>query len=99
MAHTRDAALFTDENFVWVEPALKSEPTLPTVVPAADARPVNAPPSPKVLQAGDRTAAVADLQQALAALGLYSGGVDGDFGDSTAAAVSAFQSQRRTWRS
>jgi D-glucuronyl C5-epimerase C-terminus/Putative peptidoglycan binding domain len=171
--HTRDAVFFTDDDFVWEEPAPESDPTLPTVVPrprnerrtrqtrtfAGDlarlrdgvreeasalppraiallgagllaavvvlilalklpvpipgrdapesaappnparsspkpnARPVNAPPSPKLLQAGDRTAAVADLQQALAALGLYSGGVDGVFGDSTAAAVSAFQSQ------
>jgi D-glucuronyl C5-epimerase C-terminus/Putative peptidoglycan binding domain len=162
---SRDAAFFTDDDFVWEEPAPEPAPTLPTVVPeprparrprptrtlAGDlarvrdgvrnqasvlpprviallgagllaavvvlvllltlpggdapkstkpapsspkpnARPVNAPPSSKVLQAGDRTAAVADLQQALAALGLYSGGVDGVFGDSTAAAVSAFQS-------
>jgi peptidoglycan hydrolase-like protein with peptidoglycan-binding domain len=169
VAHTRDAAFFTDDDFVWEEPALESDPTLPTVAPrpryerrtrqtrtfAGDlarlregvreeasalppraiallgagllaavvvlvlvltlpggdapkssalkkpapsspkpnARPVNAPPSPKILQSGDRAAAVADLQQALAAVGLYSGGVDGVFGDSTAAAVSAFQSQ------
>jgi peptidoglycan hydrolase-like protein with peptidoglycan-binding domain len=173
VAHTRDAAFFTDDDFVWVEPALESEPTLATVVtrpprpprrtrptrtfagdlsrvrdgvreevsalppraiallgagllaavvvlilvlklpglpgqgapkqaappkqaaqtPKPTGRPVNAPPSTKVLQAGDRAAEVADLQQALSALGLYSGGVDGVFGDSTAAAVSAFQAQ------
>ena len=173
MPHTRDAAFFTDEDFVWVEPALESEPTLATVVarprpprrtrptrtfagdlarvrdgvreevsalppraiallgagllagvvvlvlalalpvplpggeaskstalerpapssPKPNSRPVNAPPSPRTLSSGDRAAAVADLQQALAALGLYSGGVDGVFGDSTAAAVSSFQAQ------
>ena len=52
----------------------------------------NASPASKTLRAGDRTAAVADLQQALGALGLYSQPVDGDFGDSTATALLAFQS-------
>jgi hypothetical protein len=47
----------------------------------------------RTLQGGERGPAVADLQRALGALGLYSQGVDGVFGDSTAAAVLAFQSQ------
>src|SRR5215211_5619833 len=33
VAHTRDAAFFTDDDFVWEEPALESDPTLPTVAP------------------------------------------------------------------
>ena len=47
--------------------------------------------SPSTLRKGDNKPAVADLQQALAFLGLYSQAVDGVFGDSTAAAVQAFQ--------
>jgi D-glucuronyl C5-epimerase-like protein/putative peptidoglycan binding protein len=165
-----DAAhFFTDDDFVWVEPALETAPTMPTTLPApmrrrrhgqtrtfagdlsrlkaelaaqAESLPPRVralvaagvlasllalalvvtirptghseegvPPkvlpksgslrkqvaqdtslSFKTLRAGDRTAAVADLQQALGALGLYSQPVDGDFGDSTATAVLAFQS-------
>jgi peptidoglycan hydrolase-like protein with peptidoglycan-binding domain len=43
------------------------------------------------LRKGDNKPAVADLQHALAVFGLYSQAVDGVFGDSTAAAVQAFQ--------
>jgi peptidoglycan hydrolase-like protein with peptidoglycan-binding domain len=164
------ARFFTDDDFVWVEPALETAPTMPTTLPApmcprrrgetrtfagdlarlragiaAQAESVpprvralvaasvlvgllalalvvtirptghseeavppkvvpksgslpkqaaqgNASPAFKTMRAGDRTAAVADLQQALGALGLYSQPFDGDFGDSTAAAVLAFQS-------
>ncbi len=171
MTQAGDAAhFFTDDDFVWVEPALETAPTMPTTLPApmrrrrrrqtrtfagdlarlragiaaraeslpprvralvaagvlasllalalvVTIRPAgrskeavppkalpksgsltkqaaegNASPAFKTLRAGDRTTAVADLQQALGALGLYSQAVDGDFGDSTAAAVLAFQS-------
>jgi hypothetical protein len=47
-----------------------------------------------MLRRGDRKAAVADLQTALTALGLYSQPADGVFGDSTSAAVVAFQRSR-----
>jgi D-glucuronyl C5-epimerase C-terminus/Putative peptidoglycan binding domain len=164
------AHFFTDDDFVWMEPALETAPTMPTTLPApmrprrrrqtrtfagdlahlragiaaqAESLPprvralvaagvlasllvlalvvtirptgqseeevppkalpksgsvpkqgaqTNASPTFKTLRAGDRTAAVADLQQALGALGLYSQPVDGDFGDSTATAVLGFQS-------
>jgi hypothetical protein len=56
--------------------------------------PPNAPTSMEMLRRGDRKPAVADLQQALAALGLYSQPADGVFGDSTGAAVLAFQRNR-----
>jgi hypothetical protein len=170
VTQTGDAAhFFTDDDFVWVDPALETAPTMPTTLPApvrrrrrgqtrtfagdlarlragVAARTENVPPrvrvlvgggvlvslialalavtlrptgrsegvpskplaksgsvpkqaaqdnaSPtfKTLRAGDQTPAVADLQQALGALGLYSQAFDGDFGDSTAAAVLAFQS-------
>jgi hypothetical protein len=172
MARSEDAALFfTDEDFVWVEPALETAPTMPATVPAplrprprrsrqtrtfagdlarlrsevasqiaalsprarallaagvlaalvvlalvvtfrgggqaadeaapprgaaANGAPKqsaaeNAPPAVRTLAAGDRAPAVADLQRALGALGLYSQPVDGVFGDSTGAAVLAFQ--------
>jgi hypothetical protein len=173
MARSQDAALFfTDEDFVWVEPALETAPTMPTAVPAplrprprrsrqtrtfagdlarlrsevaaqtaalpprarallaagvlaalvvlalvvtfrgggqaADEAPPprasaakgaapkqsaaeNAPAAVRTLEAGDNAPAVADLQRALGALGLYSQPVDGVFGDSTGAAVLAFQ--------
>lgn len=55
------------------------------------APPENAPPAVRILRAGDHAPAVADLQQALGALGLYSQPIDGAFGDSTGAAVLAFQ--------
>ena len=58
-----------------------------TEVPA-----VKPPPKPRALEPGDRSPAVADLQTALGALGFYSAGIDGDYGDSTSAAVLAFQS-------
>jgi D-glucuronyl C5-epimerase C-terminus/Putative peptidoglycan binding domain len=166
-----DAAhFFTDDDFVWVEPAFETAPTMPTTLPApmrrrrhgqtrtfasdltrlragiaaqaeslpprlralvaagvlasllvlalvVTIRPAghseegvppkavakfgslpkqaaqgDASPAFKTLRSGDRTAAVADLQQALGALGLYSQPVDGDFGDSTATAVLSFQS-------
>jgi hypothetical protein len=58
-----------------------------TEVPA-----VKAPAKPRALEPGDRSRAVADLQTALAALGFYAAGIDGDYGDSTSAAVLAFQS-------
>jgi peptidoglycan hydrolase-like protein with peptidoglycan-binding domain len=57
-----------------------------TEVPA-----VNAPAKPRTLEPGDRTPAVADLQTALGALGFYSALIDGVYGDSTGAAVLAFQ--------
>jgi hypothetical protein len=53
---------------------------------------VKAPPQPRALEPGDRSPAVADLQTALGALGFYSAAIDGDYGDSTSAAVLAFQS-------
>jgi hypothetical protein len=59
-------------------------------VPPKNERPDNAPVV-RTLRKGDHTQAVADLQQALGALGLYSQAVDGVFGDSTGAAVLAFQ--------
>jgi hypothetical protein len=59
--------------------------------PLPTATPPNAPPGIRTLRAGDRAPAVADLQHALGALGLYSQAVDGVFGDSTGAAVLAFQ--------
>jgi D-glucuronyl C5-epimerase-like protein/putative peptidoglycan binding protein len=62
--------------------------------PLPTATPPNAPPGVQMLQAGDRAPAVADLQHALGALGLYSQAVDGVFGDSTGAAVLAFQRAR-----
>jgi peptidoglycan hydrolase-like protein with peptidoglycan-binding domain len=43
------------------------------------------------LSAGDSGPAVETLQQALKQLGLYSGAVDGDFGQGTSDAVVAFQ--------
>jgi hypothetical protein len=58
-----------------------------TEVPA-----VKASAKPRALEPGDRSPAVADLQTALGALGFYSAGIDGDYGDSTSAAVLAFQS-------
>jgi hypothetical protein len=165
------AHFFTDDDFVWVEPALETAPAMPTTIPAplrprprpgqrrtlagdvarlrtevaaqtaalpprarallaacllaslvvlalvvtfrgggesaGDAAPPrsqtkgtapkqaaaeNAPTAPiRTLQAGDRAPAVADLQRALGALGLYSQPIDGVFGDSTGAAVLAFQ--------
>jgi hypothetical protein len=159
------ARFFGDEDFVWVDPAVETAPTMPATVPAlAPVRPrrrggsrtlvgdlgrlraglavqtAALPPrarlllaasmlagllvlalvltvgrgeqtaeetpragaSPKkerpenatvarTLRKGDRTPAVADLQRALGALGLYSQAVDGVFGDSTGAAVLAFQ--------
>lgn len=57
-----------------------------------DAAPENPALAIKTLRAGDRKSAVADLQQALGVLGLYSQPVDGVFGESTGAAVLAFQS-------
>ena len=62
--------------------------------PLAASAPPNAPTSMPMLRRGDRKAAVADLQQALAALGFYSQSADGVFGDSTHAAVLAFQRSR-----
>jgi peptidoglycan hydrolase-like protein with peptidoglycan-binding domain len=57
-----------------------------TEVPA-----VKTPAKPRALEPGDRTPAVADLQTALGSLGFYSAPIDGDYGDSTGAAVLAFQ--------
>ena len=56
----------------------------PTATPA---------PSPTVssLKKGSTGSAVKTLQRRLRDLGYYSGSIDGDFGDSTAAAVRAFQ--------
>jgi hypothetical protein len=54
--------------------------------------PGDAPPL-RALKAGDEGPGVADLQRAFGALGLYSQAVDGVFGDSTGAAVLAFQSE------
>jgi hypothetical protein len=71
------------------EPAPDAAPQQPASKPAGP--PENAPPAIRILQNGDRAPAVADLQQALGALGLYSQPVDGVFGDSTGAAVLAFQ--------
>ncbi len=62
--------------------------------PLATEPPPNAPTSIQMLRRGDRKAAVADLQTALTALGLYSLPADGVFGDSTSAAVLAFQRSR-----
>jgi hypothetical protein len=53
--------------------------------------PVNVGAKVRTLQPGDRKAAVADLQTALGALGFYSAPIDGVYGDSTGAAVLAFQ--------
>ena len=54
---------------------------------------VDTPATAKILQPGDQTAAVADLQAALGALGHYVGPTDGDYGEGTSAAVLAFQLQ------
>jgi hypothetical protein len=45
----------------------------------------------RTLEPGDRSPAVANLQTALGALGFYSAPIDGDYGDSTRAAVLDFQ--------
>jgi peptidoglycan hydrolase-like protein with peptidoglycan-binding domain len=54
----------------------------------------NSPRPPRTLQNGDRSTAVSDLQVALTALGFYSEPIDGVFGDSTGAAVLAFQQEQ-----
>jgi peptidoglycan hydrolase-like protein with peptidoglycan-binding domain len=54
---------------------------------------VETPAKVKTLAPGDQTAAVADLQTALGALGFYTGPIDGDYGEGTSAAVLAFQSE------
>jgi hypothetical protein len=83
---------------VLVRPLVSGDsPTAPSR-PAAKAKnltevpAVNAPRKPRALEPGDRSPAVADLQTALGALGFYSAGIDGDYGESTNAAVLAFQS-------
>jgi peptidoglycan hydrolase-like protein with peptidoglycan-binding domain len=48
-------------------------------------------PATGKLAAGDAGSAVTELQKVLAALGLYTGKPDGDFGPATKAAVIAFQ--------
>jgi hypothetical protein len=83
---------------VVVRPLVSGDSTAAPKPPAAKAKKltevpeVQAPPKPRALEPGDRSRAVADLQTALAALGFYSAGIDGDYGDSTSAAVLAFQS-------
>ena len=47
-----------------------------------------------VLRKGSNDPAVRDLQEALRALGHYSGPIDGMFGETTESAVKAFQQQR-----
>ena len=56
---------------------------------------VNDPLSDGVLVRGERGRPVADLQQSLAALGFYTGAVDGIFGYGTQAAVLDFQRAHR----
>jgi D-alanyl-D-alanine carboxypeptidase len=56
--------------------------------------PANTPsPTPMVLSAGSSGDAVSKLQTRLQALGFYSGALDGQYGQGTAAAVKLFQSQ------
>lgn len=69
--------------------------------PAASAAPANEPPAlapdssaPSALREGDRGARVRDLQVALTALGAQGSLPDGSFGESTTAAVQAFQGTR-----
>jgi D-glucuronyl C5-epimerase-like protein/putative peptidoglycan binding protein len=71
-----------------------AQPPAKKTAPQPNERSANAPKRIRTLSAGDRTPAVADLQHALAALGHYSGGIDGVFGGSTSAAVTAFQTER-----
>ncbi len=52
---------------------------------------IETPAKLPTLEPGDRSPAVADLQTALGALGFYSAAIDADYGDSTSAAVLAFQ--------
>ncbi|MCB8835919.1 N-acetylmuramidase domain-containing protein [Aurantimonas sp. VKM B-3413] len=58
---------------------------------AAGSAPVVEGTATIVLRRGDRNSQVKTVQQALAKLGLYSAGIDGDFGPATEAAVKAFQ--------
>lgn len=69
-------------------PAVGSAPTA-TAVPAAYTIPVESVNN--VLRIGNSGDAVRALQQRLAALGYYTGKIDGSFGTGTAQAVTAFQ--------
>lgn len=73
-----------------VPAAPMAEPPMPRVQPEAPASSAAAPPaSPPAPAASPKL--VADLQQALAARGLYEGKVDGIFGSRTRAAITAFE--------
>jgi peptidoglycan hydrolase-like protein with peptidoglycan-binding domain len=80
------------------------EPTkpeaLPALAPAAEvpgtgpAPRITARSLGKTFEPGDKGAGVRDIQAALAALGFYDQGADGDYGPGTGAAVAALQSAR-----
>jgi hypothetical protein len=81
---------------VLVRPLVGSSPSTAPQRPAVKAKltevpAVTAPAEQRTLEPGDRSPAVADLQAALGALGFYSAPIDGVYGDSTRAAVVAFQ--------
>ncbi len=64
---------------------------LPILTPMPTAYTITVPPSDTTLRIGHSGDAVKALQQRLAALGYYTGKIDGSFGTGTAQAVSAFQ--------
>ena len=62
----------------------------PTAAPAPTATP-EATATPSALRSGSQGQMVIELQTRLKELGYYDGGIDGDFGSGTKAAVEAFQ--------
>ena len=69
----------------------EAQPLLPVLTPVPTAYTITVPPSDTTLRIGHSGNAVKALQQRLAALGYYTGKIDGSFGTGTAQAVTAFQ--------